>query len=244
MIHWPASSDPLPPLEGYVHVWAVELDEAGFDARSWLGRLSPAEQARAQRFKFADDRRRYIVAHVALRDILSGCLKVAAGDLQFVDGENGKPRLAAALPHNRLEFNISHSYERALVAATQELVVGVDLEFVKSEFGFHEVAERFFTQREVSALRALPRSLQSQAFYKCWTSKEAFLKAKGTGLSGALDEVEIGLTSGNQVAINASVAGWSLMELDPGDGYEGALVVQGQKALPIQRHRWQSTRWR
>jgi 4'-phosphopantetheinyl transferase len=241
MIHWPASTGPLPSLERRVHVWAVALDDARIDARSWLGRLSAQEQARAQRFKFANDRRRYIVAHAALRDILADHLKIAAGDLQFVDGANGKPRLAAALASSGFEFNLSHSHERALVAATEGLVVGIDVEFVRSDFGFHEVAERFFTRREVSALGALPPSLQRQAFYKTWTSKEAFLKAKGTGLSGALDEVEIVLISGSRVAINESVAGWSLTELDPGEGYEGALVVEGDRAAPIHRHRWQPT---
>lgn len=239
---WPTVPYPLSSLEGYVHVWAAALDDPRFDARPWLNRLSPEEQARAQRFKFANDRRRYIVAHVALRDILAGYLQMAAEDFQFVDGENGKPRLRAALASSGIEFNLSHSHEQALVAVTQQTVVGIDIEFVKNEFGFHEVAERFFTQREVSALRALPSSLQRQAFYKCWTSKEAFLKAKGTGLSGALDEVEISLTSGNRVIINAFVAGWSLMELNPGDGYEGALVVKGEQAVSIHRHRWQPTR--
>lgn len=239
---WPTTPEPPPLFEGGVHVWAIALNAARFDTESWLNRLSPEEQARAQRFKFADDRRRYIVAHVALRDILAGYLELAAGDLRFVDGENGKPRLASTLAGGGIEFNLSHSHEQALIAATQQTVVGIDLEFVKNDFEFHEVAERFFTDREMSALRALPPSLQRHAFYKCWTSKEAFLKARGTGLSGALDEVEISLTSGSRVVVNAFVAGWTLIELNPGEGYEGALVVEGEKALPLHRHRWQPTR--
>ncbi|MGH7796208.1 MAG: 4'-phosphopantetheinyl transferase family protein [Candidatus Binatia bacterium] len=237
---WPTPPDPLPSLEGSIHVWAVALNDAQFDARSRPSRLSPEEQARAERFKFAKDRRRYRVAHVALREILAGYLKVATEDLQIVDGQNGKPQLAAGLASSGVEFNLSHSHERALIAVTQGLVVGIDVEFVKNEFGFHDIAEHFFTQREVSALHALPPPLQRQAFYKCWTSKEAFLKAKGTGLSGALDEVEISLTTAHRVAIDASVDGWSLTELNPGDAYEGALVVEGE-AMPIQRYRWQTT---
>jgi len=239
MIDWPDSSGPLPSLQGCIHVWAVALDYARFDLRSWLPRLSPQEQARALRFKFAADRRRYIIAHVAVRDILAGYLNVAAGDVRFVEGANGKPRLGTRLAGSGIEFNLSHSHERALFAATQELAVGIDLEFVKSEFGFHEVAERFFARDEVAALRALPMALQRQAFYKCWTSKEAFLKAKGTGLSGALDEVEIGLSSGNRVSISASVSGWRLTELELGAGYEGALVVEREKATSIHPLQWQ-----
>lgn len=238
MIHRPAASDPASGLEACVHLWRVALDNERGATESWLRRLSPAEQARARRFKFADDRRRYVVAHVALRDILARYEKVAPAELEFVEGENGKPRLAAALASSGIEFNLTHSRERALVAATRGRVLGVDIEFVSSDFEFQDVAERFFTGREVSALRALPLPLQRKAFYKCWTSKEAFLKAKGTGLSGALDEVEIASISGDRVAIHAAVAGWSLIELDADEGYEGALVAEGHKALPVERLGW------
>jgi len=80
--------------------------------------------------------------------------------------------------------------------------------------------------------------LQRQAFFKCWTSKEAFLKAKGTGLSGKLDEVEITLADDQRVLIHTSVPGWTLMELDPSNNYEAALVVEGGR-LPINGYRWQ-----
>ena len=242
MSNWPASSDPYPPLEGQVHVWSVALNPARFDARSWLGRLSPQERERAQRFKFPRDLRRYVVAHVALREILAGYLNVPAGDLLFVDGVNGKPRLAPAFATTGIEFNLSHSHERALVAFARGIVIGIDLEFVKSDFGFEDVAERFFTPREVTTLHALPQALRRLAFYKCWTSKEAFLKARGTGLSGALDEVEIVSSSRNRVAIAASVTGWSLIDVEPGAGYEGALVLEGKSRLPIHRRLWQPDR--
>ena len=100
------------------------------------------------------------------------------------------------------------------------------IEFANHDFDFLEVANHFFTKREVAALRALPSTLQCEGFYKCWTSKEAFLKAKGTGLSGQLDEVEIVLV-GEQVQIAASVRGWSLVELESSEGYATALVTNG-----------------
>jgi 4'-phosphopantetheinyl transferase len=100
------------------------------------------------------------------------------------------------------------------------------------------VAARFFIAKELAAFRALPIHLQRQAFFKCWTSKEAFLKAKGTGLSGKLDEVEITLVDAQRVLIHASVPGWTLMELDPGNNYEATLVVEGGH-LAINCYRWQ-----
>ena len=115
--------------------------------------------------------------------------------------------------------------------------IGVDIERVKEGFGFDEVAEHFFTAREVTALRALPSHLQRQAFYKCWTSKEAFLKAKGTGLSGELDVVEIIVDREEYVRIDAHVPGWSLAEIDPGEGYVGALASEGEPPT-MQLYRW------
>jgi 4'-phosphopantetheinyl transferase len=229
---WLPAPDPIPPLGEAVHVWAVELDDSNFDAALWHSRLSLEEQARAAGFKFARDHRRYVIAHAALRAILAGYANTVPKNLQFNEGPNGKPKLAPPFDASGIEFNLSHSHERALVAVKHVDEVGVDIEFAKVDFEFLDVASHFFTQREVTALRALPPALQRQAFYKCWTSKEAFLKAKGTGLSGELDEVEIMLV-GEYVRINASVAGWSLVELPLYAGYEAALVT---KLKPVEIH--------
>lgn len=234
--------NPLHPPEGQVHVWAVALDQSQFDRSSGLDLLSPEEKARAQRFRFAGDQRRYIVAHTALRDILAGYLHMAAADLPFAEGVNGKPCLTFGLATTGIEFNLSHSHELALVAVARELAVGIDLEFVKHDFVFYEIAQRFFTTGEVDALQALPAELRRRAFFKCWTSKEAFLKAKGTGLSGSLDEVAILCDSHKHVTIRAAVPGWSLVELKPIDDYESALVVKGDQPVAVQYHVWTPAR--
>jgi 4'-phosphopantetheinyl transferase len=237
---WHVAPDPLPELDDNIHVWAVNLNAAGFDIGVWRKRLSPHEQERADRFKFSHDRRRYIVAHVALRAILGAYLKVSGDNLQFSEGENGKPRLTRVANAGSVEFNLSHSHEKALIAVAHVRVVGVDIEFVKNDFAFRDVANHFFTDREIRALTALPPIVQRRSFYKCWTSKEALLKAKGVGLSGALDEVEISCDTGNRVEIHAAVPGWWLTEIDPCDGYEGALVVEGGTA-PIFGYQWMET---
>jgi len=241
MIEWPPPPDRLNLQNGRVQLWAVALDDASLDSDRGLTILSSDETARAAKFKFERDRRRYVVAHTALREILARCLETGAADVEFVAGGNGKPSLAGAFRDSGVHFNLSHSHERALIAVAQSRELGVDIEFVKVDFPFDDVADRFFTAKEVAALRALPVHLQRQAFYKCWTSKEAFLKAKGTGLSGKLDEVEIILEGNGPIRIHAAVPDWSLEELNPGDGYAGALVSAG-KAARIQVYRWQFTR--
>jgi 4'-phosphopantetheinyl transferase len=224
--------------EKAVDVWLISLAQPSA-AAEFMDLLSDAEQERAARFKFGKHRRPFVVAHAALRSILSRYLHVAPVDLQFVTGVNGKPSLAAELSGSGLQFNLSHSHEMALLGVTRRHEIGVDIEWIKEDYGFDEVAERFFTAKEVSELRALPVHLQRQGFFKCWTSKEAFLKAKGTGLSGKLDEVEITLIEEQQVRIDASVPGWTLSELTPGNGYEAAVVVEGG-SLPVRCYRWQS----
>ena len=245
---------------GQVHVWLVRADDAALCMACCENLLATAERDRAARFKFEKDRRLYTVAHAALRSILAGYLNVAPGDLEFEIGQRGKPRLAPTFSKDSLEFNLSHSSEVALIAVTREREIGVDIEHVKKEFAFAEVAERYFTTREVSAIRALPQDLQRRAFYQCWTSKEAFLKAKGVGLSGELDEVEIlldveggapraspwhllispgggilsksprprpGLESKGRVQVKSTLPGWYLSELNPCDGYVGAVALEG-----------------
>lgn len=225
MNHWPTAPDPLPSLGADAHVWSVALDDASWNTESCQKSLSPDERARAQRFKFPRDRRRYVIAHAALRGILAQYVHAAPGDLHFAFGENGKPNLAPPFHTSAVEFNLSHSQERALLAVNRQHEIGVDIEHCRADFEIFQVARRFFTEAEVAALSVLPEGLRLQGFYKCWTSKEAFLKARGTGLSGPLDEVEISLAEG-RVRIHAAVPGWALQELDCAEGYEAALVTK------------------
>jgi 4'-phosphopantetheinyl transferase len=199
--------------------------------------LSADERQRAKRFRFDKDRQLYTAAHAAMRSVLASYLRVPGDEIQLVSGAHGKPLLAHPAA-SRLQFNLSHSHELALIAVTRGRAVGVDVEFVKEDFAFHEVAGRFFTALEVASLSALPRALQRGAFFKCWTSKEAFLKAKATGLSGKLDEVQIVLTRDGAVGIEANVPGWYLCELQGNDGYEAALVLEGG-AIPVRCYRWE-----
>jgi 4'-phosphopantetheinyl transferase len=235
--HLAASAPPL-ILGEDAHVWGVALDDPGHDLDSFRARLSADEQARADRFKFPQDRRRYIISHAAVRDILSRYTLTNAADLEFISGAHGKPRLAPPFRSSEIEFNLSHSHERALLALNRRHDLGVDIEHVKGDFEIFEVARRFFTEPEVEQLRGLPERLQRQAFYQCWTSKEAFLKAKGTGLSGELDEVNISL-HGSQVRIQACVAGWALQELSCSEDYKAALVTK-DKPLNVFCHRWEA----
>lgn len=199
--------------------------------------MSEDEEARAAKFKFDRDRRLFTVAHAALRSICATYLRTTPRAIEFVEGPYGKPKLPSDSGTD-LRFNLSHSGELALIAVALQREIGVDIEAVR-DFDFDQVAERFFTAREVADLRSLPTPQQRSAFYKCWTSKEAFLKARGTGLSAKLDEVKITSVDGADIRIRAFVPGWSMVELPAGEGYIAALVSQGAP-VSVQLYRWTS----
>ena len=232
---WQLPPDNLALGDGDVHVWLIDAPEPTDNLAAHRDLLSPSELDRAAKFHFEPDRRLFVISHAAVRAILARYLNTPVASIEFTSGMNGKPSLAPAWAASGIEFNLSHSHGAALIAMARNCAVGVDIEFVKTDFAFEGIAERFFTPGEVSALRALPSALRRQAFYKCWTSKEALLKAKGTGLVGQLDEVEINRETGR---ILAAVDGWSLSSLDPGPGYAAALVSQGAPAR-ISLYRWE-----
>jgi 4'-phosphopantetheinyl transferase len=236
MKQWHSAPTRITLDANHVDVWLIQDDQRA--PMQSLGKtLSSAEQKRAARFKFDKDRRLYVTAHAGMRAILAKYLETDPLRLEFIEGQNGKPALAPDSFWRDIEFNLSHSHQTALLAVTLGCVVGVDIEYVKRDFEFADVAERFFTAREVAMLGKLPSALRRSAFFKCWTSKEAFLKAKGTGLSGELDEVSITRSSDHRVKVSAAVPGWTLTELNSIDGYEAALVCEESRAQ-IHHYLW------
>ncbi len=207
------------------HVWLAGLDNAATSVEPFADCLSPAERDRAARFKFLPDRTRYLIAHAALRSILGMYLSVHPAAIEFDSGPMGKPKLAQNFYGSEIEFNLSHSGELALIAVARGGEIGIDIERIQENFAFEPIAQRFFTSREMTALSVLPPELRREAFYKCWTSKEALMKAKGLGLSGSLDEVRVRLTAAG-VRVTAAVHDWALVEPSPISGYAAALAAK------------------
>jgi 4'-phosphopantetheinyl transferase len=217
---------------GDVHVWRVGLDERTVRVDELAGLLSSAEKERAERFRFPEDRTRYTVAHGALRLVLSRYLRASPRGLEFVVGEHGKPRLAEPGQSGDLQFNLSDSHHLALVAVTRGREVGVDIERLDREVEAMEIAEHAFAPAEIEALRAVPEPERRDAFFRCWTRKEAFAKARGTGLLLPLSTFTVSVKPGERPALR-QVEGdplessrWTLLDLDPGPGYTAALAVE------------------
>jgi 4'-phosphopantetheinyl transferase len=234
---WPLPRGVIELNDNEIHVWSARIPAPGFHYDILATNLSEEERERAARFKFGKDLRLYIVSHSALRSVLAGYLHVSAADVKFVSTAHGKPVLAAPLAASGIEFNLSHSHEMALIGVARGKPVGIDVEFVRPDFAFDEMARRFFTAKEVAALDSLPQPLRQEAFFKFWTAKEAYLKAKGTGLTGKLDEVEISFTHEKNFQIKGTVPHWSLVELPALSGYQSAVVSAGDTPQ-IKRYQW------
>lgn len=213
-----------------VHVWRATLDIADADFGRLTADLSPEERIRASRYRFSFDVRTSMLARAILRQILCRYLGTAAAELSFTYGAHGKPALANC-EAEWLQFNVSHSGDLALYAIAREREVGVDLERVNPALASWQLASAFFAEGEVRALRDAGDELRSEAFFACWTRKEAYLKARGSGLSAALDNFEVPLT--NQAVVHRPVPlvagdmGWSVQSLDVRDGMAGACAAQG-----------------
>jgi 4'-phosphopantetheinyl transferase len=244
-LEWAAAPE-QPALEGSaLHLWLIRLDRSGDEIDRSARILSPAEQDRAQRFHFERDARRYTVAHAALRVILSQYAGMRPADLCFETNHYGKPFLVLAdTPANpHLSFNLSHSGELALVGITSGRKIGVDIEQIRPELAGGEIAEKFFSPNEVLDLRSLPQHEQALAFFRCWTRKEAFVKARGEGLSFPLASFDVTLRPDDPPRL-VRVAGdpeqpsrWSVISLAPGGstGYAAAAAVEG---MPSQVCAW------
>ncbi|HEV2669469.1 MAG TPA: 4'-phosphopantetheinyl transferase superfamily protein [Gemmatimonadales bacterium] len=182
-----------------VQSWCVPLDVPRETVACCYATLSADERARSGRLRFAADRRRFIVARGSLRQLLGRCLDTAPGGIRFAYNAFGKPALSPECG-SRLTFNLSHSADLALIAIARDRDVGVDLECIRADFDYAEIARSCFSEEE----------LDPQTFFRYWTRREAYVKARGEGLPD--DPVEI-------------CGDWSFFTLQPAPGYVGTVVV-------------------
>nr|AFB69900.1 phosphopantetheinyltransferase family protein [uncultured bacterium] len=203
------------------------------DASSLEPLLSPEEAARAARFVHARERARYTVSRGRLRMLLAGLAGADPMDLAIETGADGKPRVGG---DSRIRFNISHSGALWACAVALQREVGLDLEEIRPGREVDRIAERTFAPAETAAIRALPEAERAAAFHRCWTRKEAYLKARGFGIAEAIPlasfegEVRPGVPA-RLLATQpdpADAGRWSLHDLDLGPGFAAAVCVEGE----------------
>lgn len=204
--------------------------------------LSSEERERAARFRQPQDRANFITTRACLRQLLARYLKCSAAELVFQNNAHGKPELCGRLAE-KIHFNVSHSGDHCLLAFAEKGAVGVDIEHWREHVEYDEIAKRFFTDEEFSWIMSVPeKAQQSERFYACWTLKEAYLKATGTGLSGSLKSLSVLPALRNPQQVFPTSAGWNLLTLSSGlkDYSAGICWADGAVKSPQMFH-WSVT---
>lgn len=211
-----------------VHVWAVWLKAPVVVNQAYRRLLSPTEIVRADRFAFEHLTRSYELSQGALRLLLANLLKCNPSDVSFRFGRRAKPMLQGG---SRIRFNMAHSGGLALYAFTVDCEIGVDVEELREIPEIAQVASHYFSKAEASELLSIGDKISARdAFFRCWTRKEAYIKAVGDGLYLPLDQFQVTLSQDAPVKfvhIGSNVraaAGWTLQHLDPAPDYVGALA--------------------
>jgi 4'-phosphopantetheinyl transferase len=222
-----------------VHIWSLLLDLPDTTVEKLTLLLSPDELTRAARYRSAEVGRRFVACRGQVRQILAAYLNEQPALLRFHQGPQGKPALDLAQNAADLRFNVTNSKDLALCAVVLRHEIGIDVEFVRAERDLDTLAERFFAKREVDELRALPEPDRLNAFYHCWTRKEAVLKAVGTGLAFPLGQIVVSIDGTDPARVvsfagdPAASANWWLAHLEPASGYLGAVAAPVPTLMPI-----------
>jgi len=224
-----------------VHLWRLDLNALAVVEDRWKEVLSVEEQMRAARFLAPLARRHFVLTRALLRMLVGGYLNEQPTAVKLRFSAREKPGLDQPQAESKLEFNISHSGGVSLLAFTRAREIGVDVELVRKDRDVDGIARRFFSLAEQKQLETIPAEEKYEAFFRCWTRKEAYIKACGEGLSLPLSQFDVSLAAGAQDALlatrpdNRETARWSLREVPAGAGHVGALCVAG--------HDWRLRAW-
>lgn len=241
---WPAGEPTGRLPAGEVHVWLADLDHPPLPAERLAEHLAPDERQRADRFRFDVHRRRFATGRGLLRELLGRLRDVEPAKLSFAYGQKGKPRLDGT----DLRFNLSHSQNVALLAVARERELGVDVEALRPLDDAALLVERFFAPGERRVFAGVEEERRLSCFYTGWTRKEAYVKARGDGLSLPTTAFEVEIAPGSTARLlrfdqePREVDRWILTGLEPAEGFLGALAVAGDREGAVEP-RVVSRRW-
>ena len=217
---------------GEIHVWWRDISNSIEEVEPLRKTLSETELERAARFRFDSDRNEFVIGRGTLRTLLGAYQHQAAARIGFEYSDFGRPFLPEKGPSSRLEFNVSHSSGILLMAFARDRRIGIDVEQIRSDFNPVEIAERFFSEKERKSLRELPADNWTSAFFRCWTRKEAFIKALGEGLSHPLDMFDVSFIPDAPPTLLATrpdaleATRWLLWDVPTPQGYAAALAAE------------------
>jgi 4'-phosphopantetheinyl transferase len=219
--------------EGMVHLWCGSYNDMQPYFQLLSQPLSKTERMRGEKYRFPNDRHNYVIRHGILRFLIGRYLYVNPKEIRFGVNEFGKPLIESTWRGDPLHFNMSTSNKMVLYAVARGRRVGVDMEFIKPMEDMDAIVESCFSFDENAEFNALPAKKRQEAFYQCWTQKEAFVKALGDGLFRRLDQFDVSVTPGTPAELRRTAwdpdeaARWTLKTITPAAGYIASLAVEG-----------------
>ncbi len=210
-----------------------------FDAAGVGEILSESEKARASRYRFDEDRQRFIAGRGSLRRIIANRTSTSARDLVFEEKEGTKPKLALAAGMPGVFFNVSHSGDYAVIAVCDSAEVGIDIEQIRADCPIDQLARRYYAATEFEWLRNLPEDKKLHGFYRLWTIKEAVLKCAGVGLSVPTQKIQVQLVNGAAPVLTCTavdhkaIERFQVRELSLAEHYASALAVATHEDIGI-----------
>ncbi|GAB1858452.1 4'-phosphopantetheinyl transferase superfamily protein [Flavobacteriaceae bacterium MHTCC 0001] len=228
---------------GVADIWVINSAPLSNKVAHFYNLLSEEERHKANKFKFEKDRSMSIIARGALRYLIGNYLTTNPKRIAFTYGDYGKPEIDA---RSNLNFNVSHSGELIVIGFVNHIDIGVDVEFIKTDFDVLDIVDHYFSKAEIDALYQLPKLEQTEAFYRGWTRKEAFIKAKGKGLSLDLHSFSITMDSDNTAELyetqwdtNEKLQ-WQITPFKTLRNYKAAIALKGNatsiRILDIQEY--------
>ncbi|MGI9073374.1 MAG: 4'-phosphopantetheinyl transferase family protein [Bryobacteraceae bacterium] len=219
-----------------VHVWVVSSHASLLSVEELATTLSSDEKDRSESFRFEHLKRRFCISRGLLRFFLGAYLATPPQEIKFAYGRYGKPSVAGV---EGFQFNVAHSENVTIYAFAFGCALGIDVEQIRNMEDIDGIARHFFCSEEAADLNSIELPERLDAFFACWTRKEAYIKATGEGLSASLDTFRVALRPSEAPSFvhiddSASEAqSWSLYSLRPVDGYVGALAFRGKRNLRL-----------
>lgn len=231
---------PLKVGRGVIDIWSWSLDRSIPEVARLWDTLSLDETMRAAGFVRERDAMRFSAGRGMMRRILGHYLATSASAVTLIANPHGKPQICPSMGLS-LQFNLSHSNNRAVLAVCDVFPVGIDIEEIRPIE--EDVASHFFSRKECMALNALPPENYMDAFYRCWTRKEAFVKAHGAGLLLPLDSFDVSISAAAPPRLerlegdNMASERWTLFNIDTPQGFAGAIAVMTKGETAELRYR-------
>ena len=225
--YWPGALS-----DGEVHVWHLIANDESQDILKYMDCLFAQEKDKSNRFKFEKDRLRYITRHVFLRKVLACYLNTGWDQIKFRENDYGKPFIDGPASSQSLQFSMSKSNNHVLVAIMQNRLVGCDIERHNDDLDYKAIIDNYFSAQEIKFI--LGNSKQRTNFFDYWTAKEAYIKARGEGLSFPLDQFTLHIDNNDNVSMRENlmkpgdVDKWRIRQLKIGAGFSAAITIEGE----------------